>query len=241
MDGMEKLLRIQQKLKAPKDKTGNGLRYSYRKIEDIIENAKPIMEEEKCCLIFADDVISIGDEQHRRFYVKSKAVLLDAETGKTIAESTALAREAEKEPGKGESQITGSATTYARKTAASGLFALDNSEKDADEEAADRANRQTVENTNQRMAGNRQTTVRKPNGNRTDLARLCDLLAECGYTADQFPQVAKALRPEVSSLDELVEEDIEAACQMLADPNGRGTLINIIGASGVEPLKGHAS
>lgn len=163
MDGMGKLLRIQQKLKAPKDKTGNGLRYSYRKIEDIIENAKPIMEEEKCCLVFADDVISIGDEQHRRFYIKSKAVLLDAETGKTIAESTALAREAEKEPGKGESQITGSATTYARKTAASGLFALDNSEKDADEEAADAANRQAVENTNQRMAGNRQTAAREPN------------------------------------------------------------------------------
>ena len=156
MDGMEKLLRIQQKLKAPKDKTGNGLRYSYRKIEDIIENAKPIMEEEKCCLIFADDVISIGDEQRRRFYVKSKAVLIDAETGKVVAESTALAREAEKEPGKGESQITGSATTYARKTAASGLFALDNSEKDADEEAADAANRRAAGNMSGQPANGQQ-------------------------------------------------------------------------------------
>lgn len=93
----------------------------------------------------------------------------------------------------------------------------------------------------QTVAKPRQQTVAKPNGNRTGLARLCDLLTECGYTADQFPQVANALRPEVSSLDKLVSEDIDAACEMLADPKGRETLVNIIGASGVEPLNGHAS
>lgn len=162
-NGMAKLLAIQQRLKAPKDKTGNGLRYSYRKLEDIIENAKPIMEDEKCCLVFSDVVLSVGNQTATRYYVKSGAFLYDAETGELIAMAEAYAREAEKEPGKGESQITGSATTYARKAAAAGLFALDNSEKDADEEAADRANGQAVENTNQRMAGNRQTTAREPN------------------------------------------------------------------------------
>lgn len=129
MEGFEKLLEIQQRLVAPKDQAANGLRYKYRKVEDIVERAKPIMKEVKCALVMTDDIECIGS----RFYMKSTATLFDAETGKAIVANTAWAREPEKNAAMSEFQVTGSASSYARKYALCGLFAIDNGEKDPDE------------------------------------------------------------------------------------------------------------
>jgi hypothetical protein len=117
--------RIQAKLKAPKNQLNSFGGYKYRSCEDIVEAAKPILAEHGCHLVLSDDVVMVGN----RIYIKSTAAV---KKGETIIESaSALAREAETKKGMDESQITGTASSYARKYALNGLFAIDDT-KDAD-------------------------------------------------------------------------------------------------------------
>ena len=115
---------IQQQLKAPKGQTNNFGKYKYRSCEDILEAVKPHLGE--CSLIVSDDITVHAD----RVYVKATATLVD-ENGHAIASATGLAREPQTKKGMDESQITGAASSYARKYALNGLFAIDDT-KDAD-------------------------------------------------------------------------------------------------------------
>ena len=126
---MQHLINIQNKLNAPKNQRNTFGGYNYRSAEDILEAVKPLLKEEKCALVLKDDIVIIGVEESR-FYVKSIATLFD-ETGKEIANSVAFAREALNKKGQDESQITGTASSYARKYALNGLFCIDDA-KDAD-------------------------------------------------------------------------------------------------------------
>jgi len=121
---MEKLIKIQMELKAPKSQKNNFGNYNYRNCEDIIEAVKPLLLRENCRLIITDDIINIGD----RYYVKATAKFSDGESEIII---TAFAREPESKKGMDESQITGAASSYARKYALNGLFLIDDT-KDAD-------------------------------------------------------------------------------------------------------------
>lgn len=127
----EKLIDIQQKLKAPKNqeakdfKTGKVI-YRYRSCEDILEAVKPLLNENKVSLTVKDDIVEIGS----RIYVKAIATLYDTES-EGIVENTAFAREAEEKRGMDASQITGTASSYARKYCLNGLFLIDDV-KDAD-------------------------------------------------------------------------------------------------------------
>ena len=123
-DIIRKLTEIQARLKAPKGQFNSFGRYKYRSCEDILESVKPLCRELNCSVTLNDELVLIGD----RYYVKSIAALLDEEGG---IKTSAYAREAETKKGMDESQITGSASSYARKYALSGLFAIDD-EKDAD-------------------------------------------------------------------------------------------------------------
>lgn len=123
---MERLLRIQQELKAPKAQFNSFARYNYRSCEDILEELKPILAKNSCVVILNDKIISVLD----RAYVEATASLYGID-GKLIASASAYAREEQQQKGKDASQITGSASSYARKYALSGLFALDDT-KDAD-------------------------------------------------------------------------------------------------------------
>lgn len=123
---MRRLISIQQKLKAPKNQRNNFGGYMYRSAEDILESVKPLLAEEKVVLIISDDIVNLGD----RFYVRATATLYDEE-GKEIAHSSALAREADDKKGQDASQITGAASSYARKYALNGLLCIDDT-KDAD-------------------------------------------------------------------------------------------------------------
>ena len=123
---MKRLIEIQQKLKAPKNQYNNFGKYKYRSCEDILEGVKPLLSEVKLALVIKDEIISIND----RFYVKAIASLYDEE-GKPIAETSALAREEETKKGMDGSQVTGASSSYARKYALNGLFAIDDT-KDAD-------------------------------------------------------------------------------------------------------------
>lgn len=120
----ERLIHIQGELKAPKSQENKFGGYKYRSCEDILEAVKPLLKKEKVTLTISDDIIEVGG----RVYVKATASLSDGED--TISTS-AFAREAETKKGMDDSQITGSASSYARKYALNGLFAIDDT-KDAD-------------------------------------------------------------------------------------------------------------
>lgn len=123
---MKRLIAIQQKLKAPKGQYNSFGKYNYRNCEDILEAVKPLLSESGLALILNDDVISIDG----RFYIKAVANLYD-ENGKIIATTSAIAREEEAKKGMDGSQVTGASSSYARKYALNGLFAIDDT-KDSD-------------------------------------------------------------------------------------------------------------
>jgi hypothetical protein len=121
-----KLQGIQGLLKAPKGQTNKFGGYKYRSAEDILESVKPLLAEWQCVLTVSDEVVEIGG----RVYVKSTARIIDAEHDNSV-ETTAFAREAEVKKGMDEAQITGSASSYARKYALNGLLCIDDT-KDPD-------------------------------------------------------------------------------------------------------------
>ena len=135
----EKLVMIQGELKAPKGQFNNYGGYKYRSCEDILEAVKPLLVKYNAALTISDSVELIGT----RYYIKATARLADTENGETI-ENTAYAREAEVKKGMDDSQITGTASSYARKYALNGLFCIDDT-KDADTEAYTKTTSETKE------------------------------------------------------------------------------------------------
>ena len=122
----KKLNQIQIKLKAPKSQFNKFGNYKYRNCEDILEALKPLLNEFKTVISLKDEIIFIEG----RFYVKATVTLIDSETGEVFSTS-AFAREEETKKGQDGSQITGSSSSYARKYALNGLFAIDDT-KDSD-------------------------------------------------------------------------------------------------------------
>lgn len=122
----EKLLNIQTELKAPKGQRNNFGKYNYRSCEDILEAVKPLLKKEKCTLIINDEIERIEN----RYYIKATVNLIDVENGEKIS-ANAYAREEESKKGMDGSQVTGASSSYARKYALNGLFAIDDT-KDSD-------------------------------------------------------------------------------------------------------------
>lgn len=122
----EKLSKIQSTLKAPKGQYNAFGKYRYRNCEDILEAVKPLLAEVKAVVIIGDELELIGS----RFYVKATARFIDCETDAQIT-NTAYAREEDTKKGMDGSQITGASSSYARKYALNGLFAIDDT-KDSD-------------------------------------------------------------------------------------------------------------
>lgn len=120
----QKLIEIQSELKAPKSQFNKFGGYNYRNCEDILEAVKPLCAKHEIVPLLSDEIVMIGD----RFYIKATAKVTD---GKDEIATTAFARESKEKKGMDESQITGSASSYARKYALNGLFCIDDT-KDAD-------------------------------------------------------------------------------------------------------------
>ena len=116
----EKLLKIQQELKVPKTKLNKFGGYKYRTVDMIVEQVKPLTDKYNCVLTLDDKLMQIGD----RYYVCAVARLDDIETTEFRC-TTAYAREQLERKKSDESQLTGAASTYARKYALNGLFLLD--------------------------------------------------------------------------------------------------------------------
>jgi hypothetical protein len=121
---MKELIEIQSELKAPKSQFNSFGNYKYRNQEDILEALKPLLKKQGCYLTISDDIIEVGG----RVYVKATACI--TKDDKSVCNS-AFAREPLTQKGMNEAQITGSASSYARKYALNGLFCIDDT-KDAD-------------------------------------------------------------------------------------------------------------
>lgn len=121
---MNTLIDIQSRLNAPKNLYNKFGGYNYRSCESILEAVKPLLKEYNATLTITDTLEQIGD----RYYVKATARYMHGEFGTFV---TAYAREAETKKGMDDSQITGTASSYARKYALNGLFLIDDN-KDAD-------------------------------------------------------------------------------------------------------------
>ena len=122
---MKELFEIQQRLVSNKANFNEFGKFNYRSLENILADVKPLLNELRCTITFTDDMVLIGE----RYYVKS-TVTLENESGEK-KEAVAFAREDASRPGMSESQVTGTASSYARKYAICSLLAI-NEEQDPD-------------------------------------------------------------------------------------------------------------
>jgi len=122
---MTELIKIQEELKAPKNQRNSFGNYNYRSCEDILEALKPLLSKYECYITITDNIELIGD----RYYVRAMASLMNKD-GKSVSVSS-YAREQLEKKGMDSSQITGATSSYARKYALNGLFAIDDA-RDAD-------------------------------------------------------------------------------------------------------------
>ena len=139
---MQELVTIQTSLNAPKDKRNTFANYVYRSAESILEALKPLLKETNCTVVLTDELVLIGD----RYYIKATATLSNKSGEKMSA--CGFAREAEIKKGNDDAQITGACSSYARKYALCGLFAIDDSRADPDND--DNTKRGTAEDPSKR-------------------------------------------------------------------------------------------
>lgn len=197
---MKELIIIQTKLKAPKNQYNKFGKYYYRNAEDILEAVKPLLAENNCYLMLSDSIENIGD----RYYVKATAKLYNGE-GQSI-EVSALAREDVNKKGMDGSQITGAASSYARKYALNGLFLIDDT-KDADTEEHRRQmqnpKKDEVEGKIQQAKAEAKTETARENLIRyvkahgldmNEVAR--DYKLNCDTTEEQFEEALKHIKGE---------------------------------------------
>ena len=188
------LLAVQQGINAPKDKKGYG--YEYRTADGILQAAKPLLQEQGVICILSDESKQVGN----RYYIKATAKLIDIATGDSV-EATGEAVEPDKLASMAPPQITGTASTYARKRALEGLFLLDN-EKDVDSKEVQDAiknSRQTAQNRPQASAKQNAGTYKGSTANNaTDEMRakaIKSLNAEIertGVASSEVAAIAKA-------------------------------------------------
>lgn len=117
----KKLIEVQQELKAPKNQRNSFGGYNYRSCEDILEALKPVLAAHDATVFISDKVVV---KENLWAYIEATATFVDIENGESIS-TTAFARETENKKGMDSSQITGSASSYARKYALNGLFLID--------------------------------------------------------------------------------------------------------------------
>lgn len=142
----EKLLKIQSSISVPKSQYNKFGNYDYRSCEDILSALKPLLAQEKCTLTVNDELLMVGD----RYYIKATARLIDCESGESVYNDS-YAREEETKKGMDSSQITGTASSYARKYALNGLLLLDDV-KDVDTNENQQQSRSAKSDKNQQQS-----------------------------------------------------------------------------------------
>ena len=165
---MDALIKIQSELKAPKSQYNSFGKYSYRNAEDILEAVKPLLSKYSATMYITDEVVEVGS----RIYVKATVTLSD---GKETITASAYAREPEDRKGMDASQITGATSSYARKYALNGLFAIDDT-KDADtNEAREQANNAPAEKPKSKFTDEQMAQMKKWNDGTFTTEELADI------------------------------------------------------------------
>jgi len=193
MNVYEKLLQVQQKLKAPKNQYNKFGDFHYRSCEDIQEALKPLLVEVKAVLLTGDEVVQIGS----RFYIKATATFMDIESQEAVT-NTAYAREGEEKPKMDAAQITGSSSSYARKYALNGLFCIDDT-KDPDTRNNEVAPAQSA---TRGHTGKQQGSRTQDKPGKADLDKL---KAEAVRTGTDLSKVCE--RYTVNTIEELTQEN----------------------------------
>lgn len=187
-----KLMNVQNELKVPKNNTNTFGNYKFRNAEDILEALKPLLKKHNATVIITDDVVMVGD----RYYIKATVKFIDTETGEMI-ETSALAREEENKKAMDSSQITGSTSSYARKYALNGLFAIDDT-KDSD-------------TTNKHLKD-------EPTLSDAQIKRLYTISNKAGYSADKVKNMVKQkYNKEIKQMNRSEYDNVTEGLQRIAD------------------------
>ena len=206
---MEKLIKIQSELKAPKSNYNGFGKFHYRSCEDILEAVKPLLAKEKCTLTLSDDIVAIAD----KVYVRATATISD---GKEQYITSAYARESENKKGMDESQMTGTASSYARKYALNGLFLIDDTKDTDTDEFKQKAEKKESKTATKKKTGSGSENIadKKKADWRT---KVLDLAKSKGITAIDLATKYK-LNNSTSAerfkeiYEELKKEDSNAKC-----------------------------
>lgn len=185
---MKELIEIQKKLKAPKGQYNSFGKYKYRSAEDILEAVKPLCHENNCTLTLSDTLENIGD----RYYIRATVSITN---GTETVSVSAYARENETKKGMDGSQITGTASSYARKYALNGLFCIDDT-KDAD---TDEYKRQSTGNSK------KESQKAAPKFSREELETK--IVALCDAKRVDVAEICKKVK--VGSLEELNDDRLQ--------------------------------
>lgn len=197
---LKKLVEIQRELKAPKNQYNSFGKYNYRSCEDILEAVKPLANNRNAVVCLSDDVL----QREGRYYIEATATLIDADTGEVMSVK-ALARESQDKKGMDDSQITGTASSYARKYALNGLFAIDDTK---DDDSLNDGNKN-------------QNKPKQQNGKPTEgqLKRMWAIAGKAGIDENGIHEfIMKAFKKQ--SIKELTGDEVKIVCERLEKVNG---------------------
>lgn len=186
---MKELITIQSTLKAPKSQFNTFGNYKYRKVEDILEAVKPIMSNLGCTLVMTDDIEMVGN----RIYVKATATLKNSKG--EIEITTGYAREEETKKGMDGSQITGAASSYARKYALNGLFAIDDN---ADSDTTNIGNQKDQQSQPKVKSSNNVPATSDPQYHPNDINEAIQMVSRC-VNKDNLVWVMQTYQPLMSN------------------------------------------
>ena len=182
------LSKIQNAVKVAKNLHNQFGNFNYRNVESIYESAKPILAELECSLVVSDEVVLIGD----RFYIKATATIKNS-SGDIIGEASAFAREALDKKGMDSAQITGSASSYARKYALGGLLLLDDN-KDIDSQDNSQNHATPAQNQQSNLISLKKQVMRElANHNIRNTNRILEYFRFAGVDKDNEQELSELL------------------------------------------------
>ena len=199
----QKMVDVQSELKAPKDKENTFGKYKYRSAEGILEAVKPLLKQNELVISVTDSIEAVGD----RVYVKATVTIIDVHTGDKM-ETSAYAREAFEKKGMDSGQVTGATSSYARKYALNGMFAIDDSKDlDTDEyrnEGHNRSNSAIAEQNAKKQACNELAKKAKEVGITNDVIKA---IIQQKYNAESSKDMSiGAIKNMTTNLEALATE-----------------------------------
>lgn len=194
-----KLLAVQQRLEVPREQNNDYAKFMYRSQEDILVKLKPLLKEYNLTQVITDELVLIGN----RYYIKARVTLLDVDSDEEIS-VTAYAREELKQDRMSESQTTGSTSSYARKYALCGMYAIDNAK---DDDYLNNSPSYTANNSNNKKSNNYNKNYNNNNSSSSNLTGI-EKIGKARY--DHLASTAK----KKGFKDEEIKQTIEAIAKV---------------------------